>query len=245
MFDVQHPVKLIPAVLNSMGFTHQQKAYRFTLTDKCTMGRMPPIRSGGLTSMIKKLKLTTFTFIFTLNTAISFAGGPGIYGTYIDTEDLEESYGAGAKLDINVTQNLIIQARSAFYDTLGQDMIIGTSEIQADLNIVPVEVGMTYDLTIADRVIPYIGGGLGWYILEADVVIDGDAQSVNIDDELGYYLRGGLRLDPGQNLSIFGEYQYRQVDTTLPDDSFERRVRGEVDVGLSGSSINVGLMLRW
>ena len=167
------------------------------------MGRMPnPLR--GLT-LYKKAETHDLHFIFTPNTAISFAGGPGIYGTYIDTEDLEESYGAGAKLDINVTQNLIIQARSAFYDTLGQDMVIGTSEIQADLNIVPVEVGMTYDLTIADRVIPYIGGGLGWYILEADVVIDGDAQNVNIDTNwVTTYLADSTRL--GQNPSIFGEH---------------------------------------
>ena len=174
-----------------------------------------------------------------------FAGGPGAYITYIDTDDLDESYGIGAKLDINITENLLVHARTAFYDTLGQDIPFRASTLSADLEIVPVEVGVALDLSIADRLVPYIGGGLGWYILEADVAIAGRSQEINIDDELGFYLLGGLRLDVSQGLAFFGEYQYRAVDTTLEGDSFGSRVVGPVDVGLSGSSINVGLMLRW
>jgi opacity protein-like surface antigen len=191
-----------------------------------------------------KISLCFVSLLLSLPVA-AFAGGPSIYGTLIDTEDLDESYGIGAKVDLDITQRLAIQVRSAFYDTLGKDITLGRNELQTDLEIVPVEAGLTLRIPIQDRVVPYVGAGLGWYILEADVSVNGRSQEINIDDELGYYFLGGLMLDLGPAFSIFGEYQYRDVNTTLSGDSFSNRVGGDVDVGLSGSSINAGIMLRW
>ena len=185
------------------------------------------------------LTLASLTFVPTL-----FAGGPGVFGTIIRTDDFDESYGIGAKLDVDINDLLTVEVRTAFYDTLGKGLRIGSVPFETDLEIVPLEVGLAIDIPIADRLQPYIGGGLGWYILEADVAVAGRRQEINIDDELGFYAVGGLRLGLNPNLELFGEYQYRNVETTLSNDSFSNRIQS-VDVGLSGSSVNVGLLLRW
>lgn len=63
------------------------------------------------------------------------------------------------------------------------------------------------------------------------------------DDEIGWYAGGGGDIALNEHLSIFAEYLFRDVEATAEDDDLES-IEDSADIDLSGSVVNVGLMLR-
>ncbi|MFP6906391.1 MAG: outer membrane beta-barrel protein [Verrucomicrobiota bacterium] len=176
---------------------------------------------------------------------LCLANGLGVHGGYIDTEDLGDSVGIGGKFQIDLPGGLNIEGRTVMYDDLGKDLAAGGEDVRTDLEIWPIEMGLTLDIPVGKRFIPYIGGGIGWHLLEADVTVGEVTQHIDLDDEFGFYLVGGFNMELGENIAIYGEYLYRQVEGSLEDDHTSKLVKDAVAVDLGGFSINLGLLLRW
>jgi outer membrane protein with beta-barrel domain len=83
---------------------------------------------------------------------------------------------------------------------------------------IPLELGLRFPLSRTSRVTPYLGGGLGYYLLDGD--------SPKIQNELGVYgvLGADIRLGDRWGLSIEGAY---------------REVGGDLDLG--GPAVKAGL----
>jgi len=66
---------------------------------------------------------------------------------------------------------------------------------------IPLEIGLLFPLSQSSRVTPYLGAGLGYYLLEGD--------SPNIEDELGAYgaLGADIRLGGRWGLNLEGAYR--------------------------------------
>lgn len=176
---------------------------------------------------------------------LCLANGLGVHGGYIDTEDLGDSVGIGGKFQIDLPGGLNIEGRTMMYDDLGKDLPVGGGAVRMDLEIWPIEMGLAFDIPVGKRFIPYIGGGIGWHLLEADVTVGEVTQHIDLDDEFGFYLVGGFNMELGENIAIYGEYLYRQVEGSLEDDHTSKLVKDAVLVDLGGFSINLGLLLRW
>lgn len=176
---------------------------------------------------------------------LCLANGLGVHGGYIDTEDLGDSVGIGGKFQIDLPGGLNIEGRTVMYDDLGKDLAVGGEDVRTDLEIWPIEMGLAFDIPVGKRFIPYIGGGIGWHLLEADVTVGEVTQHIDLDDEFGFYLVGGFNMELGENIAIYGEYLYRQVEGSLEDDHTSKLVKDAVAVDLGGFSINLGLLLRW
>jgi opacity protein-like surface antigen len=190
----------------------------------------------------------TLTLILTTwitSTGQCHANALGIQAGYIDTQDLGNSIGVGGKLQIDLPGNLNLEARTMMYDSLGQDLRVGGNNVETDLEIWPIELGIEMDIPLGGRFYPYFGGGIGWYLLEADLKINGRTEILDLDDEFGFYLVGGLNFELANNIAVYGEYVYRQVEGSLKNDNTSRLVDDAVTVDLGGHSINVGLLLKW
>ena len=106
-----------------------------------------------------------------------------------------------------------------------------------DLEVIPLEVGLNLIGSVVDKLNAYGGVGVGYYLMDSDA---------DVDDEIGFFVNGGLSYDVfkneaaygGTRASLFAEAMYRFVSADDAD-------YGGNDVDLDGLVINAGLMVRW
>ena len=172
--------------------------------------------------------------------AIAHAGGVGGYVAHIDTKDLGNNTGFGAKLQVDLASNVGLDLAAAWHSGL-EDTVAGT---KVDMELVPIELGLVVGIGVADqRVTPYIGVGGGYYKLGLDDNDPFSDDDFTVDDVFGWYGVAGLNIAIGQNLTLFGEGRYRQIEGTLENRTFTRQ--DELDLDLGGVALNAGLMLSW
>ncbi len=160
----------------------------------------------------------------TASSAVDFS----LYGSYWDTDELDASPGAGARLAF--FQGLQLELGAGYYTDLEEELGISLpgDDVFAtpSLEVIPVELGLRYNFRTF-----YLGGGGAVYLLDAD---NGDP-----DDELGAYVRAGLQFK-----HLFLEASYHDVEATL--DNFEIDDDGGIDVidgvafDLTGFIFNLG-----
>lgn len=175
-------------------------------------------------------KVTTLLFASLLIPSLAMAGALGGYFSHIDTEDAGESDGFGVKLALNYSSTASLDIRVAVFDEF---------EDLDDLELIPIEVGLTFYPGKLDKFKPYLGLGVGYYLLDTD--------AVDLDDELGWYGTAGLELPVADSLSLFIEAQYRQIEGTYEGDNFDLDNINDdrADLELEGFSLNAGILLEW
>jgi hypothetical protein len=100
--------------------------------------------------------------------------------------------------------------------------------------VIPVDAGVGLKFDLSDMLEIYGGGGATYYFLDSDL---GD-----IDDEVGWYLEGGVELGIAEGFGVFAEVLWRQVEGTVEDDDV---TLDDIDIDLEGVAVNVGVVLRW
>lgn len=200
---------------------------------------------------MKKALLLAVAAAFVLGTGPAWASDFAIFGSYQDTEDLEDTVGGGVKFAFGQTFQLALRATyfpdltedfASFIDDPGRDPGRFTNDIEA----IPFEAGVKFNFNPTAGVNPYVGGGATYWLL--------DAERGEVDDEAGFYLEGGLEFArAGSAMGFFAEAIYRDVEATvnrdpqdfddLDDVEFERIRRRDLDVG--GLGVNAGLIWRW
>ena len=95
-------------------------------------------------------------------------------------------------------------------------------------------------IPIADRFIPYVGGGGGYYwgIITDDTLKD----EAKLKGKFGFYGVGGVEIGLSDNLALFAEGMYRvgKFELESKDDS-DISAESKVD-GFAG---NAGVKLKW
>ncbi len=169
------------------------------------------------------------------------AGGISGYGSYWDTEDASDGYGAGAKLNVTFAGPIELELRGGYFPDLSEDIPGG----DLDLEVIPIEAGLIFRLPVADAAVsPYGGGGVGYYMLELEAEGPGGSATLDLDDEVGWYLVGGLTIHLSDTLAIFAEGKYTTIEGTAENDDLDL-IEDEFDIDLGGIGANAGLTLLW
>lgn len=153
------------------------------------------------------------------NTALAQEAGPssglGIKGIGVrlglnDPEGASSALMYGVHLDAGEFVNNVHVIPSVEYWSVG---VSGS-----DFSDLAFKLGVNFDFPLQDqRMVPYLGGGLGLHRLKVDVPGPGGGS----DTKFGLDVQGGARNQFTPNLSLFGELGY-----TFISDSNQLRLQG-------------------
>ncbi|MHC4205409.1 MAG: outer membrane beta-barrel protein [Planctomycetota bacterium] len=148
----------------------------------------------------------------------------GAFGTYLDTDDLGDGYGAGAKLELQAVDWMSVDARASY---------INFSNPEVDLY--PLEIAALLNIPLAnEQIVPYAGIGAGYYIF--------DASGFEMDDEVGFFPLIGMEFG-AWNLSFMLEARWLFLESDLDKAVDQFGDASEAD--LDGLGINFGLLFRF
>lgn len=187
-------------------------------------------------------KMLLSVSLFSLTAFSVQAGAVGAFVSYVETEDAAEGSGYGAKLELGFSEEVSLEGRISRLEDFEPDVGLPADQPPAGLEVTPIEVGLSFKIPLQEMLIPYIGGGVGIYLLE----VDSDGLNADIDDEFGWYGFGGLKINISQTLTLFAEVQYRSIEGTFESSSLiDDLNRDRVDVELSSLGANAGIMINW
>lgn len=113
-----------------------------------------------------------------------------LFGTYMDSDELNDGAGLGFRLAFfDQTQ---LQFTATWYDSFELGLFEGTAEIAPaggpipfKIDLIPLELGVAHYFG-EDASGFYLGGGMGWLILDSDPL-------GTTDNELGFYVQAGYQ----------------------------------------------------
>ena len=100
------------------------------------------------------------------------------FGSTLNSDDLGDGYGGGAKLELNPVDMISVDARAGVihFDDSG-------------INMFPLEAaGLLNFPLLFEHVVPYVGAGVGYYLFDG----------ADLDDEVGFFPLAGL----GQSITL-------------------------------------------
>ncbi|HLE84952.1 MAG TPA: outer membrane beta-barrel protein [Thermoanaerobaculia bacterium] len=189
--------------------------------------------------------------------AVAFGGSAAsasdfaVFGSYLDTEDLDQSVGAGVRAGFG--NRFQLDLRASYFPDLSEDFESfvddpGTDpgRFQNDVEAIPLDAGLKLNFNPEEGWNPYVGGGATYWFL--------DLERGEVDDEAGFYLAGGIEFArPTGGVGFFAEAIYRDVEATvnrdpndfddLDDVDFEAIRQRDLDVG--GIGVNAGLIWKF
>ncbi len=179
------------------------------------------------------LALSTLVLLFgsTPASALDFS----LYGSYWDTEALDNATGFGARLGFG--RSFQFEIGASYYDELGIDLAIetintGVEVRSVDTEVIPVDLGVRFNSRDGRW---YLAGGGTYYFLDSNLD--------TVEDDWGLYARLGR-----QFRSMFLEVGYRDVGGKIDSNRIEIGGAGEVivietSVDLAGPFFNLGWTL--
>jgi len=147
----------------------------------------------------------------------------GVFGSYLDSDDLGTGYGGGAKLEVKPTDWLSVDGRASliFFDDF-------------DISMIPLEAALRLNVPmLGERIVPYVGVGAGYYLFEAD--------DVDLDNNVGYFPLVGLEVGL-RRVALFAEARWLFLQTDTDAGLGEL---GDLDADVDGLGINAGLLFRF
>lgn len=197
----------------------------------------------------RKLKkaLLAWVFFSLVGTAAYADGGFSLYGSYWDTDDADETFGGGLTWTIPLGEVVGLDLRAAYYEELTsepfENLLDRDRVFEEGLEILPLELGVRFGLGDSEVWSPFIGAGATYYLL--------DSERAEVKDEVGFYGSFGAAFGDKVGPRFFAEAVYRQAEGTLsfdPDDLGDLDdvdIDDNVDIDLSGFSVNVGIAWSW
>ncbi len=108
----------------------------------------------------------------------------------------------------------------------------------------PVEAGLVLMLPVSKVFSLYAGGGVGYYYYDIDIETSSKhghhyhtkwTKHIDLEDDVGWYCVGGLKIRLGTFVSLFGEARYTSTETSL-------KHVNDSTIDCSGLGIQAGLM---
>ena len=139
------------------------------------------------------------------------------------------------------TDNLDVNLSAAFFSAQDEDAQLGDTE--ADMT--RLALGIRYWFNTGTRITPYVGGGLGYYLLDGTTDNTREngavvaATSISMDDMPGAFLEGGVAFQVSDNVFINTEITY---DFLLG--SADAEINGDNE-DFDISALAIGLGVTW
>jgi opacity protein-like surface antigen len=158
----------------------------------------------------------------------------GLYGAYWDTKDADQALGVGAKLRVG----RFVELRGTYFSDVTADT--DPERFDFEVSAIPLEAGLRFDFAENEAFSPYVGGGVGYYLLDTS---EGD-----IDDEVGWYALVGTEFArQPSGLGFMAEAIYRGIEGTVKEDNdgFPDHIHDNVKLNLDGLGVNAGIVWRF
>lgn len=197
---------------------------------------------------MRRILVVGLSIVAMMAAPAALAGEIDVFGSYMSTDDFDESWGVGLRTGWQFGDGPIgMELRASYFPELGQDLDDLVDEIDApgdffdqqSAEAIPLDAGLIFMLT--DTV--HIGGGASYVILDSDLA--------DLDDETGFYGVVGFRTAGDSGLGFFVEGIYRQIEASIdPDDIDELddindQFSDDIPLDLDGFTVNAGLTFRW
>jgi hypothetical protein len=178
--------------------------------------------------MKKSIIIAVISGIGFLSSPFLVAEGLSVFGSYWSPSSGEESLGAG--LSLRGGDGLVyFEVRGTYFEDIKEDTPLYKNKLQ----LVPVDVGIGFQLDVTEMLGIYGGGGFTYYFLDSD--------TADVDNEVGYYLQAGAELTVNEGFGVFSEVIWREVEASLKNDiNLE-----DSKFDLAGISVNVGVVFTW
>ncbi|MGD2294553.1 MAG: OmpW family outer membrane protein [Candidatus Aminicenantes bacterium] len=178
--------------------------------------------------------------------------GFGIRGGYtlFENDNYKENGSYGLSLSLGFVKFLSLEINGVYSEipTVGS-----AEELQkGKLSLIPVQVGLFLRLPIANRFVPYMGGGIGYYYVYKFTVDSGVSETwnslgfeirENIESELGYHAALGMDVFMADNIALNIDARYCQVELdgtwSIRDTITDLEQSGEMK-GLNFSRLTIG-----
>lgn len=155
--------------------------------------------------------------------------GLGVFASRWDSRDYGTLVGYGLRLGWNVFGPLGLEARASYFESRDDEV---------ETTLVPLEAALTFRLPLGAHLAPYVGGGAGYYMKDAEYA---DTETWSSSEKAaGYFALAGLNLALGP-AALFAEAKYTLVGTD--DDLHWRGADVEARNSLDGPSFAAGLKL--
>ena len=183
----------------------------------------------------------------------------GVHFSFWDAADLHDfdiagAVGGGVIGQVRLHKHLALDFRlSGYASGFSRDVYeegLGWSDDDFTLVAMPFELGVVGILPMGQKVSVYGGPGVGYYLFDGQFTRKrGKATTiydVEMADNPGGYLLGGLKMQLTGNLALYCEGKYVWVDTTVRTPARSRDEWGlhdiRVNLDMSGLMVNAGLL---
>lgn len=146
-----------------------------------------------------------------------------------------------ASLFYKTTEHLDVNLSAMFLSAKDSDGDLGDNE--ADM--IRLALGMRYWFDTGRRIMPYVGGGLGYYLLDGSTDMTREngqvvaANDISVDNAPGGFLEGGVAFQVADDFFIHAEVTY---DFLLG--SADAKINGKNE-DFSVSALTLGLGVTW
>ena len=154
----------------------------------------------------------------------------GVHGAYWDTQDADQALGVGARLKFG-----IFEVRGTYFSDVTADTEPESRDFE--ISAIPLEAGLNFGFGHDLPVNPYIGGGVGYYLL--------DTNRGDVNDEVGWYAVAGLDFPTRAGFGINVEGIYRGMEATVDNLGDSTHIRDRVDLNLDGFGLNAGIVWKF
>ena len=191
---------------------------------------------------MKKSMAWTLAALMAIAAAAPVArAGIGGFGTWWDSKDYGDMYGGGAKLGLGLGLGFWIEARGSYLTARGVTVTADDTKEKGDVELIPLEALLAWELEASEVFRPYVGAGFGYYLKDFEWKSEWKdwKDEFKSKDCAGYFALAGLNLNLGSAITIFGEAKYNLIGE---DDKLEWRGSDVKEkFSFDGLSVNVGL----
>lgn len=195
---------------------------------------------------MKKTLLAALALALLVPGSSALASGLGIYGSYWNSDSLDDVAGAGVKFSVPLGSTMNLDLRGTYYEPFDEEALRDELDdpfddstdreiFPGEISVVPLEAGLSFNLG-RGSIRPSIGAGVSYFLLDVD---RGD-----VDDEVGWYGNFAVDFASEGSVGFFAEAIYRaaegQVREDLDELDFDR-----VDFDLDGFAANAGVVFRF
>jgi opacity protein-like surface antigen len=129
----------------------------------------------------------------------------------------------GGGMELGLPRHFFVSVSASRFRRTGHRVFVFEGQVftlndPATLTITPLEVSAGYRSTRLKRLLPYVGGGVGWHKYEETSAHSTDADDVHAT-YTGYQVIGGAEVPLQKWIAVAGEAQFASVPSALGKDS--------------------------